>query len=188
MERVIVRLSTVSGWEWTVEPEKEKELLQALNRLGQERPTEALETLAERMEKATEDWAPGKCWERHAEGVERLAVMAKRRGLDLSRDTAIGLSYMYGADWCQELEDIYRPEGLRKLADVMEALIDGRSEPESPETPETLMVARLKRQNKRLRELYSASIRIVRSYQAERESMLGRVHDALNWIRNGPRV
>lgn len=120
MEEAIVRVSTMVGWEWVVPPDKEQELLTVLNRLGEERPTKTLMTLAERMEKATESWGPGKIWERHEEGISKLVVMAKKCGLELSRETAIGLALAWGADWCRELREVYQPEALRKLADAME--------------------------------------------------------------------
>lgn len=123
-EGAIVKISTMCGWEWVVPPNKEHALIHVLNALGRERPTESMEKLAERMKKLTEDWTAYKMMERHAEGLLKLAVMAEKRGLHLSTEATRGLATMHGAEWAREVEDVYQPENLRKLADAMEEALE----------------------------------------------------------------
>jgi hypothetical protein len=135
------------------------------------------------MEEATKDWAPGKIWERHEVGISKLSLMAEKHGIDLSRETAIGLALIWGADWCRDLEEVYQPTNLRKLANAMECLIRGVEPGTPPEEPPEVTV--LKRRNKRLKELYRSAIAIVQRYQQEREGLLARVEAALLGIKEG---
>jgi hypothetical protein len=117
MESVIVRLSTMVGWEWEVPPNKEQELLKFLNTLGTERTTEAMgKHAAEMQEEHERRWEPFDHLEKHAHQLKRLAVMAETHDVRLTMKTIKALFWVVGH------------EGLRRLEGVLARLSAGATE------------------------------------------------------------